>query len=232
VTRFGGSRRAALTVAAVLGLAGGAVTAWETPDDAVADFVDPLALGVPLENVDCTGETLIMVGWGDAYSALAPSVVDWPGVKYLRTSESCPTAYPQARGRTTDYVAYLPAYDTPEVACAERMEASHKGNFVTRLGDGNTDGVNCACALGLSTLPAIGEGQELTTESGMWIYLYQGMLNDIGADPEVARTGLFDTTTTDATRVLQTDAALGPSGIVDSDTWDVLRGKACKRYDY
>ena len=237
MTRLGGLRLVALIVAAVLGLAGGGVTAWMSPDDTVADpreFVDPLELGVPLENVGCTGQTLIMVGWGKLRAALSPSVADWPGVKYLDTSDpaTCDTAYPEERGRTPRYVAYLPAFDSPEAACQERMTARHKGNFVSKMREDNEVEVQCACELEIAVLPAIGEGQELTAESGSWIYLYQGMLNDIGADPPVARTGLFGTATADATRTLQTDAALNPSGIVDADTWDVLRGKACKRYDY
>jgi len=233
----------ALVVAAVLGVSGGIITAFvaplgfgggdrqqATPSAADPPF-DPLDLGVALENVTCTGETLIMVGWGDIRTALSPSVQDWPGVKYLDTGDSCDTAYPPAR-KVPRYVAYIPAYDTPEEACEERMNALHKGNFVTKMRDQNKIGVQCACETALTALPAIGEGQPRTAESGMWIYLYQGMLNDIGTQPPLPRTGLFDDLTVFATRLLQTDAALSPSGIVDADTWNVLRNKACSRYDY
>ena len=225
----------ALVVAAVLGVLGGIATAFVAPNGfrggdqqqstprATEPPADRLGLGVPLENVDCTEQILIMVGWGDIRSALSPSVADWEraGVKYLDTRRSCKTAYPPVRGGVPRYVAYLPAYDTFEAACDERMTARHKGDFVSRMRRDNEVGVQCACELELGVLPSIGEGQELTTESGVWINLYQGMLNDVGAKPAVPRTGLFDSATITATRTLQTDAALSPTAVVDADTWNV-----------
>jgi len=237
-------RIVALVVAAVLGVSGGIVTAFlvpagvrtaDVPDVPVplTAAQDPLGLGVALQNLDeCTGESVIMVGWGDIYSALSNSITDWPDATYLKTSDSCDTVYPRVRGEIPEYVAYLPPFPTPEAACEERMSARHKGNFVTRMRADNQDGVPCACAVDLATLPAIGEGQELTTESGMWTYLYQGMLTKIGFDLARDRTGNFGPATTFATRQLQTDAALSPLGYVDTDTWGVLRSKACGRYVY
>ncbi|MEO5853315.1 MAG: hypothetical protein ABIQ15_12450 [Nocardioides sp.] len=229
--RLGGTRMVALVVAAVLGVSGGIGAALISSNR--TEFVDPLGLGVPLVNVDCTGDTLIIVGRGDIRAPLSQSVVDWPTAKYLDTTKSCDTAYPQARGETPRYVAYLPAYGGPEAACEDRMTAENKGNFITRMRAGNEVGVNCACELELSVLPAIGEGQELTPVSSMWIYLYQGMLAKVpGLAPDVRQNFRFDEDTVAATRDLQSGDGLNPFGYLDADTWNVLRNKVCDRYDY
>ncbi len=231
-----------MVLAAVLGLSGGTVAAFLAGTDGdVRDLdaaplsraQDPLDLDVPLDNVDCTDDTLIIVGWGESYNTLSSSVADWAGARYLETGESCDTAYPQVRGKTPTYAVYVPAFDSPKAACEERMNARHKGDFVTRMREGNTDGVPCACVMDVATLPAVGEGQEPTTESGMWIYVYQQMLAEIGAlDLDVVSTGQFDRATIEATLVLQTDAALNPLAYVDTDTWGVIRNKACGRFDF
>jgi peptidoglycan hydrolase-like protein with peptidoglycan-binding domain len=249
VTRPGARGLAALVLAAVLGISGGVIAALRGPaepqqkqarDPGVSETAvqpltrkeDPLRLGVRREDLECDGRTYIFVGWGDGESALYSSVADWPGVRYLKTRQSCPAVYPTVRGGTPRYFAYLPGFDTPAEACKARMTAAHKGNYVTRMRAGLDSNVPCACVLDVATLPAIGEGQPLTTESGMWIYLYQRMLADLGLLSEDVLTGLFDRPTANATRRLQTDAALNPSGIVDPDTWNVLRSKYCNRYDF
>lgn len=222
---------AALVVAAALGVSGGIGAALISGTR--TEVVDPLQLGVPLVNVDCTGDTLIIVGQGDIRAPLSQSMADWPEAKYLDTTESCDTAYPRPGGETPRFVAYLPAYSSPEAACEDRMTAEHKGNFITRMRGGNQVGVNCACELELDVLPAIGEGQELTAESGMWIYLYQGMLAKIpDLASEVRQNFSFDEETVAATRTLQSGAGLNPLGYLDTDTWNVLRDKVCDRYDY
>lgn len=237
-------RLVALVAAAVLGVSAGIVTAFVVPNGlrgadapqttpSPTDFDDPLDLGIPLVNVGCTGETLILVGWGEDFSALSASAADWRGVQYLETAGSCATVYPQVRDATPTYAAYLPPFATPSDACEERMDASHKRDFVTRMNAGNQDNVPCACVLDVTTLPIIGEGQPLTTESGMWTFLYQSMLDDIGALelPEV-QAGSFDDPTIEATRLFQTNEALSPLGYVDTDTWGQLREKTCRRYVY
>ena len=229
MTKPGGTRLLALVIAVVLGVSGGIVTAFVASRTA---FEDPLELGVPLVSVGCTLDTLIIVGEGDIRAPLSQAVADWPEAKYLDTTKSCETAYPRAAGGTPRYAAYLPPYSTPEAACRDRMTAEHKGNFITRMREGNEVGVNCACELELSALPTIGEGQEPTAVSGMWIYLYQGMLDTIGLADDVSQNFRFDDATIAATRVLQSDAGLSPLGYLDTDTWNVLRNKACDRYDY
>ena len=221
---------AALALAAVIGVSGGAVTAFFAQDDETV-AADPLELGIPMENVDCTGETLILVAVGDTRAALAPSVRDSDDldVKYLRPDESCDTAYPRREGT---YAAYL-AYPSLEAACAARMTNVHKDDFVTRMRDGNVDQVMCPCELDRTTLPEIGEGREPTTESRMWTSMYQWMLVELDRlDSDAVSLGTFDEQTIAATRTFQGNNNLNPLGYVDQDTWAAVRDKACGLFHY
>jgi peptidoglycan hydrolase-like protein with peptidoglycan-binding domain len=247
VTRPGGRGLAALLLAAVLGVSGGVVAALQGPAENQAEDPgstaapretptptpkDTLGLNVPREDLDCDGDTYILVGWGDSDNALWPSVVDWPGVKYLDTRRSCPTAYPKVDGKTPRWVAYLPGYDDPPEACEARMTVEHKDHFVTRMRKGAKTGVLCACVLDVATLPAIEEGQPLTTISSMWIYMYQRMLIDVGLLDMSTPTQVFDHATARATYTLQSDADMSPTGVVDTDTWRELRSDACRLYKF
>ena len=221
---------AALALAAVLGVGGGAFTAFFAHDDETV-AADPLGLGIPLENVDCTGETLILVANGDTSAALAPSVRDSDDldVKYLRPDQSCDTAYPRRAGT---YAAYL-SYPSVEAACADRMTSLHKDDFVTRMREGNVDQVMCPCELDRTTLPEIGEGFEQTTESRMWTSMYQWMLVELGRlDSDAMALGTFDRQTIDATRAFQGNNNLNPYGYVNQDTWAAVRDKACGLFRY
>jgi hypothetical protein len=251
VTRPGGRGLAALLLAAVLGVSGGVVAALQGPAENQAEDPgstakpretstptptptpkDNLGLNVPREDLDCDGRTYILVEWGDRDSALWPSAVDWPGVKYLDTRKSCPTAYPKVAGKRPRWVAYLPSYDDPTEACEARMVPEHKDHFVTRMLRSARSGVLCACVLDVATLPAIEEGQPLTALSSMWIYMYQRMLIDIGLLDMSTPTQVFDHATARATYTLQSASNMSPTGIVDTDTWRELRSDACRFYKF
>ena len=229
----GGRGLAALALAVVLGVSGGAVTAFFAQEDEPVG-ADPLELGIPLENVDCTGETLMLVAIGDTRAALAPSVRDSDelGVKYLKPAESCTTAYPRREGTTPQYAAYL-SYPSLEAACTDRMTNVHKDDFVTLMRAGNTDQVMCPCELDRTTLPEIGEGREPTTESRMWTSMYQWMLVELDRlDLDEIAMGTFDQETIDATRTFQGNNNLNPYGFVDQDTWAAIRDKSCGLFRY
>ena len=225
---------AVMAVAAVLGLAGGAVTAFFTQQE---DLPDPLGLGIPMVNVGCTGEALLIVGRGNDAGDLRDSVVDFDseGARYLERSKSCETAYPPYEGEPATYAVYLSGYDNLEAACTVRMRNDHKSDMVTVMDPGeDRDAVMCPCVLDRATLPEIGgEGEDVTTESVMWTSSYQNMLLTAGylTSPREV-TGEFDEATLDATRVLQTDTLLPALGKVTTDTWVQLRSKACREYNY
>ena len=224
---------AVMAVAAVIGLSGGAVTAFLTQQE---DLPDPLGLGIPMVNVVCTGEALMIVGRGNDARDLRDSVVDFDaeGARYLEPAKSCDTAYPPYEGAPATYAVYLSGYADTEAACTVRMRNDHKSDMVTVMRDGNTDAVMCPCELDRTSLPEIGgEGLDVTTESAMWTSAYQNMLLAAGylEDPRQI-TGEFDKTTFDATRKLQTATLLNALGKVTTDTWVQLRSKACRTYKY
>ena len=66
----------------------------------------------------------------------------------------------------------------------------------------------------------------------MWIYQYQTMLSALYPELLSERSGYFDKATEDATYSLQSDFGLNPSGRVDAETWDVLRGRACRLFNW
>ena len=232
VTRPGGRSAAALSLAAVLGISGGAITAFVARDDEPPPQ-DPLGLGVPLVDLDCTGEAIMIVGRGNKAADLRNSVVDFDGARYLEPAESCPTFYPLFEGEPARYAVYLADYPSIEAACEVRMSNDHKGDIVTVLDAEATDPVMCPCELDRAELPEIGgEGEDVTTESFMWTYMFQSMLADAGYLTSKQVNGEFDKTTFDATRVLQTDTLLPALGKVTTDTWVQLRDKACKTYQY
>ena len=223
-----------MAMAAVLGISGGAITAFFTQED----LPDPLLLGIPMVNVDCTGEALLIVGRGNDARDLRDSVVDFDaeGARYLEQSKSCDTAYPPYEGAPATYAVYLSGYPSMEAACAVRMRNDHKNDMVTVMDSGNTEAVMCPCHLDRASLPEIGgEGLDVTTESGMWTSAYQNMLIRAGSeilnDPKQV-TGEFDKTTLDATRAFQADALLDALGKVTTDTWVQLRSKVCREYNY
>ena len=76
-------------------------------------------------------------------------------------------------------------------------------------------------------------GQPPTTVSGMWVNLYQNMLDDLGVlKLRQVEPGIFDEGMIRITREFQTDGGVSPTAIADEDTWRLLRDKACDRYRY
>jgi hypothetical protein len=222
---------AVVAMAAVLGLSGGAITAFFTQEE----LPDPLGLGIPMVNVDCTGEALLIVGRGNDARDLRDSVVDFDseGARYLEPSESCETAYPPYEGAPASYAVYLSGYASIEAACTVRMRNDHKSDMVTVMKAGeDRDAVMCPCVLDRASLPEIGgEGEDVTTVSSMWTSAYQNMLIRAGYEEQKV-TGLFDEQTLYWTRALQTDTELPPLAKVTTDTWVQLRDKACREYNY
>ena len=136
------ARLIAPLVAAVLGISGGIATALVVPDDEdeprASTYNDPLHLGIPLVDQDCTGESLLVVGYGDTVAPLG-SAAGMKGARYLRSDDSCPTALAAAGKETPAYVVYLGPYDTRREPCELRMSGEAGGNFfVTVLHSGGT----------------------------------------------------------------------------------------------
>ena len=94
-------------VAALIGVVAGTATAIATveasdgePDE--PQTTDPLGLGIPLVRYGCTGEGLLVLGYGDTSGALrqAKAGHDDLDLSYLQTAESCDTVFGPERFTT------------------------------------------------------------------------------------------------------------------------------------
>ncbi|MGZ4466498.1 MAG: peptidoglycan-binding domain-containing protein [Nocardioides sp.] len=225
-----------LLVAALVGLVAGALTAYLLPGSGSSAAQDPLGLGVPLADLGCTGRSVLVVGAGDTAAPLAAAVADNPGghVRYLRTADSCDTAWGPSDQPAPAYVAYLGPYAERATPCAARMSVQHKGDSVTRLRSGNTSFVKCICELSPETFPVLSVGMATDPATGIWVRALQGTLVDI--DParftQDEVTGVYDARTAARIRPLQAYNAVDPNGVVDAVTWRLVRDRACGTYDY
>ncbi len=64
-----------------------------TTSRAATAFSDPLHLGIPLVDQDCSGEALLVVGYGNTVAPLGTAVANSSaeGLRYLRSDGSCAT---------------------------------------------------------------------------------------------------------------------------------------------
>jgi hypothetical protein len=235
------ARVVAPLVAAVLGIGGGVATAIVVPADDDPDtpgFSDPLHLGVPLVDQDCSGESLLVVGYGNSVAPLGTAVADngKSGLSYLRSDESCATILGPERKPTPTYVAYLGPYETLTEPCELRMTPEHRGDFVTVLRSGNEELVKCACALPSTAGPELHLGMVPTDEDVVWIRSLQSMLYDYYDDdfPHEAITGEYDEPTAAAVTRVQQEApgVLTRPGVVDASTWRIITDRICRIYDF
>jgi Putative peptidoglycan binding domain len=223
-------RLLAVALAGVLGIGAGTVTALLLPTSSTtASFADPLHLGIPLRNQQCTGDNLILLAWGDRGVALGSAAASNPDAHYLDTTKSCDTRWvnPDSPDR---YAAYLGPYPTGQAACAVRMTVQYKGDYVTHLVPGNTKFVQCACFTAPSAIPVLSATMQVTVLAGMWTRSLQQMLLDSHYLPVRHDTGIFDPATLAAVKRLQADRALPQNGVMDSDAWSQLLQTTCPLY--
>jgi hypothetical protein len=235
-------------VAAVLGISGGIATALVVPgedDDSprASSYNDPLHLDIPQVDQDCTGESLLVVAYGDTAAPLGSAASGFrsKGARYLRSDSSCPTALGPERRPTPKYVVYLGPYDTRREPCELRMAGDAGGNyFVTVLssqeGEDEKELVKCPCELPRDAGPVLSVGMVKTQESVIWTRSLQSMLNDDdpAAFPRSAINGEYDEAT--AARVADYQEAapgkLTTPGLVDTTTWGILTDRICRGYHY
>ncbi|WP_298516412.1 hypothetical protein [uncultured Nocardioides sp.] len=229
-------------VAAVLGLAGGVAAALAVPaddgDGAASGIDDPLHLGVPLVNQDCTGDALLVVGYGDSVAPLGTAVADnaGEGARYLRSDQSCPTALgPESKPAPT-YVVYLGPFDTLQEPCRAALTPQHRADFVTVLRSGNQTLVKCPCALPTSEAPELRPDMDADAHDVVWIRSLQSMLNDYDPKrfPKARITGVYDGPTAARVTEIQAEAPgrLTTPGVVDDTTWQIITDRICRIYDF
>jgi hypothetical protein len=193
--------------------------------------VDPLQLGVSLANQRCTGDSLLVLGWGSR-SRLATGIAEDPAhAHYLDTQASCNVAWAPNGPADPRYVAYVGPFDTTVQACQQRMTVQFRGDRVTTLDANNTSSVQCVCYLPSVSMPLLRIGMDPTALNSIWIRSLQEMLADLGLLPRDQETGVYDPATEAAVKQLQSERALPASGVVDPATWSALKNKACALYD-
>jgi hypothetical protein len=232
-------------VAAVLGIGGGVATALVVPDDEggrPSSFSDPLHLGVPRVDLDCTGEAILIVGYGAGASALGSAVANnGTSVRYLRPAESCQTLLGpedvagEGDEEQPEYVAYLGPYETRAEPCALRMTAEHRGDFVSVLKSGNTENVKCVCELSAADAPELRLGMDADADERVWIRALQWMFADHDPEgfPRSNVTHTYDAATAAMVSGFQERAGLaGERGVADAATWSLIADRICPRYTY
>jgi len=233
-------------LAAVLGIAGGVATALIVPEKDSArepasapPTVDPLGLDIPLVNQeDCTGKSLLIIGWGDQRSALSPAVAntDHEGLRYLRTADSCATIFGPEDQAQPYYAVYRGPFDTRSEPCRLRMSGEEPGTIITVLRAGNLQLVKCPCELPTSMAPHLSLGMEADAVDRVWTRALQSMFNDSDPDgfPASAVTGVYDQRTADRVTLIQDHAPahLTTRGEVDEETWRIITERMCRNYDY
>lgn len=236
------ARVVAPLLAAVLGIGGGVTTALVVPEDdpgtSASSFNDPLHLGIPLVDQDCSGESLLVIGYGNTVAPLSSAVANSSarGLRYLRSDESCPTVLGPEGQPSPDYIVYRGPFDSRREPCETRMSGAESGSFVTVLRSGNQQLVKCPCEVPGSAAPLLSVGMPVDQESTLWTRGLQSMFNDDDPTsfPRSAITGVFDQVTSDRVAVFQEDAPgkVTQRGQVDAPTWELLTDRLCRNYDY
>jgi hypothetical protein len=227
-------------VAAVLGIGGGIATALVMPGDdgTPAAFSDPLHLGIRLVDQDCTGESLLVIGYGDTVAPLSSAIANSSekDLRYLRSDDSCATTLGPEDKSAPAYVVYSGPYDGRREPCDIRMSGTESGSFVTVLRSGNEQLVKCPCEIPGSAAPRLFTGMQVDQSAALWIRGLQAMFNDDDPTgfPHTAITGKYDQRTSDRVADFQDHAPgkVTDRGTVDEVTWGILTDRLCRNYDY
>ena len=195
-----------------------------------------MRLGVPLRNLDCTTEKILVVGYGETSGALESAVQtnSDSDAKYLETAESCNTLYGPENEPAPKYVVYLGPFDTTSEPCGLRMSVDHKGDAVTSLKPGQKTHVPCLCVLRPADFPVLSIGMHPSTRDGIYVRALQQMLLDIGLITANHVTGYYDQETANVIERLQKLNALTPAkyGTVEKLTWNQIIDRGCVGFDF
>ncbi|WP_244930763.1 hypothetical protein [Nocardioides sp. W7] len=246
------ARLVALVVAAVLGAGGGVTTALLDDEDGgardprPAPVADPLGINLPLVNLECTGEAVLVVGFGDRPAALRTEVVNTPDedLRYLDTQRSCDARWTPARSTAAPrWVVYTGPGDRTDLCLARLTERAHQRDNVTFLRAGSDQRAMCLCEVAADAAPPLEIGTPAASDPGnrIWIGELQDMLITIDAElradeavrlTEANRTGVYDRPTADRVNVVRANAKLPENGVLDKQVWSRVTSAGCPLYDY
>jgi peptidoglycan hydrolase-like protein with peptidoglycan-binding domain len=230
-------------VAALVGIVAGTSTALVTVgasdgrdgSDDPETITDPLGIGIPLVAYECTGEGLLVLGYGESSGAMREGMAGNQdlGLSYLETAESCDTNFgPERFEAKPTYAVVAGPYAGLDEPCAIRMTPEHRGDSVTALRDGNQISVKCVCVLDASDAPLLQLGMEATDEDVVWIRSLQQMLVDREKLTKQQVTGVYDRPTEAVIREYQSGSTATVDGVVDEDTWGLVKSRTCRHYDF
>jgi hypothetical protein len=235
------ARVVAPLVAAVLGIGGGVATALVVAaddDPGSQATIDPLHLNIPRVDLECSGRSILVIGYGDSVPPLSSAVANSSAKKlhYLSTADSCETLLGPEDKAAPAYVVYSGPYDSPRDPCEVRMSGEEPGSFVARLREGNTQLVKCPCEIPGTDAVRLYPGMPTDASAKLWIRGLQAMFNFDRPDefPRSAITGVYDADTQALVTRFQENAP-GKStepGTVDEVTWGILTDRLCRNYDY
>lgn len=224
--------------AALLGATAGLTTALVVDDEPGGPTTseDPLGVNLPFENLDCTGQAVYVLGYGDTAQKIASTAINYSAdeVRYLSTEDSCDTYWAPNGAEHQDYVAYSGPYDSPTVPCVERM--SSKRDDVVILDEDADSYVQCVCWIPLADLPELRPSNETTPQLAIWVRALQNAFIDLDTAEEREGgfrpgdvTGIFDDKTERRVREFQEeDADFNPgTGIVEFETWKAIVDNLC-----
>lgn len=224
--------------AALLGATAGAGTALVVDDepDAPRSTEDPLGVKIPFENLDCTGQAVYVLGYGDTAQKIASSAINHSDedVRYLSTESSCDTYWAPHGAEHTAYVAYSGPYDNPTEPCVKRM--SSKRDDVAVLDEDASSYVQCVCWIPTADLPVLTPSNETNPQLAIWVRALQNAFIDLDTADEREDgfrpgdvTGIFNEQTERRVREFQEeDADFSPgTGVVESETWKAIVDNLC-----
>ncbi|MDO9495153.1 MAG: peptidoglycan-binding domain-containing protein [Nocardioides sp.] len=227
-------------VAALLGATAGVTTALVVDDEpgGPTTFEDPLGVGIPFVNLDCTGQAIYVLGYGDTAGAIRYTVLNHrdEDVRYLSTEASCDTYWARKGADGPAYVAYSGPYDDPTEPCVKRM--GQKRDDVAVLDESADAYVQCICEIPNPDLPVLEPSDRTNPELAIWVRALQNAFIDLdtasereGGFREGDVTGIFDELTERRVREFQEESAdINPgTGVVDSETWEAITDPLCVR---
>jgi hypothetical protein len=219
------TRVTAVLAATVLGVAGGVATAVVTAEDGATPYADPLGIGSPMVNLECTGEPVLVIANGEAAPALVSAISNLPE---------------DERSQAPTWVAYLGPGSRRDL-CLDRMAPHHQGDNVTFLNAGSTVRATCLCEVGGDDAPRLYPGMPSDSGTVIWVKALQNMFVSIDEDrrrppaealTEDDLTGQYDERT--VARVKHFGEATGnrTDGIVDAQLWKRIKDSGCSDLEY
>jgi len=245
------ARIVAPLLAAVIGISGGAVAALVTesestqdPETPAAIEKDPLGLGIPMIRVECAANHgLLVLGYGDTSASLRAAMGEHPGedLSYVDVAQSCDTIFAPERLDPPAYAVVLGPFTDLTEPCRIRMTDEFSAGFVTHLRAGNEISVKCVCVLPATAGPELRLGMDEDADDVVWVRGLQNMFVDADAEhPEEDDvflknwvTGTYDERTEARVRRYQQRSSVrSEPGVVDADTWEIIKRRVCGSYSF